>query len=90
MRRRANVKYTEFQELILQRFDTSDLPYEKRGEVERWNIDILLNGPEQYGVESEMLKYAKENKEASVDDLIRLLDKLIEDKDPPDFDNDDE
>ncbi|MCD7755812.1 MAG: hypothetical protein LUJ09_05720 [Firmicutes bacterium] len=90
MRRREGIEYTEFQELILERFDTKEMPYEKLDELNRGYIDWLLNAPEGYGVEEEMLKYAKENPEASLRELNELFDELAKDKDPPDFGGDDE
>ncbi|MBQ6058514.1 MAG: hypothetical protein IJL39_00430 [Clostridia bacterium] len=38
---------------------------------EEVNLDALFDGPEQYGVESEMLDYAKSHPNATVKELCR-------------------
>lgn len=54
---------------------------------------MLLNAPEQYEVEPEMLAYAKEHPDATVTELCEYFDKIAPEGLPPcasDWEDDDE
>lgn len=84
---------TEFQRLMVERYaeDISESgpdSYEKVSE-----FLFLLNAPEQYEVEPEMLKYAKEHPSISARDLVLYFHSFVPDGLPPcavDWEDDDE
>ncbi len=89
MRRREGAHYTEFEEKILARVDgTGMVPFEKLSQEDRDHVDCLLNGPEQYGVEKEMLAYLNSHKSATFSELVHQFDILVEGMEPPDFGDD--
>ncbi|MEG3029043.1 MAG: hypothetical protein RR827_01425 [Oscillospiraceae bacterium] len=80
---------TEFQKLVRERYSLSENPsYEEQG-----NFLCLLNAPEQYENEDEMLKYAKENPNITAKELCAYWDKITPDGLPPcavDWEDDDD
>jgi hypothetical protein len=91
MRRHKDAHYTEFEERILARVDGEGMtPFEELSQEDRDNVDCLLNGPEQYGVEREMLAYLNAHENATFSELIHQFDILVDGMEPPDFGDDDD
>ena len=70
---------SEFVQLIRER-------YEPEGEMrfaDEQNLLFLLNAPEQYEVEPEMLKYAKEHPRSTMRELIDYFHSIVPDGLPP-------
>lgn len=62
----------EYVKLIFERYDPGDTPSYAEENDFLW----LLNAPEQYEVEKEMLKYAKEHPEADMKELLDHFDSI--------------
>lgn len=80
---------SEFVQLVRERYDTDDeMSYE-----DEQTLLFLLNAPEQYEVEPEMLKYAKEHPDISARELALYFHTFVPDGLPPcavDWEDDDE
>lgn len=87
-----DVQRTEFVELMVDRF--SDDVYERNNYEDVADFLYIINGPDQDGLEPEMLEFAKAHPEASVKELIEYYEslepKIIADDDDDDDDDDDE
>ena len=72
--------------------------YEPAPEIEMSYKDenellLLLNAPEQYEIEPEMLKYAKEHEKATIEEMVDFFREIVPDGLPPcasKWDDDDE
>lgn len=84
---------TEFQRLMVERY-AADIPESGPDSYEKMNDFLgIMEAAEQYEVESEMLKYAKEHPEATVRELNEYFDSIVPDGLPPcavDWDDDEE
>lgn len=70
---------SEFIQLVRERYDPGgEMSYE-----DEQTLLFLLNAPEQYEVESEMLKYAKEHPDISARELALYFHSFVPDSLPP-------
>lgn len=67
--------YTEFQKLVDEKFNNSD--------IHKADYLFILNGPEQHCVEDEMLIFAKDNPNATIDQFIEFFDSIAPPGLPP-------
>jgi hypothetical protein len=65
---------TEYRTLFESRFKKDNMDY-----AEEQDYLFMLNAPEQYGVEVEMLNYLKNNSDISVRGMFDYFDKLVPD-----------
>lgn len=74
-----STEFTEFQRLVMERYPLGDNTiYEEKGDY-MW----LIDGPLQYENELEILKYAKENPNATLRQLNEYWDHITPDGLPP-------
>ena len=70
---------SEFIQLVRERYDPGgEMSYE-----DEHTLLFLLNAPEQYEVEPEMLKYAKEHPKISARELMLYFHSIVPDSLPP-------
>ena len=88
---------TEFQKYVDDRFGEIVYPDEKNPISYEADMDyqLLVNAPEQYEIEPEMLEYAKNHPNATMKELVEYFDKIVPPGLPPcasewDDDDDDE
>ena len=65
---------TEFVQLMVDRF--SDDVYSHNNYEDIADLLYIVNGPDQDGLEPEMLEFAKENPDATVKELIEYYESL--------------
>jgi len=65
---------SEYEMIFENRYKKDSMNY-----AEEMDYLFMINAPEQYGVEDEMLEYLKDNPEATVIDLIEYFDGLVPD-----------
>lgn len=86
----ASIKYkydldNEYIRIIFERYDPGDNP----DYTEENNFLWLLNAPEQYQVELEMLEYIKEHPDADTEELLDYFDVVAPSGLPPGDDGSD-
>lgn len=69
-----DIQRTEFVELMVDRF--SDDVYEKDNHEDIADFLYIINGPDQDGLEPEMLEFAKAHPNATVKELIEYYESL--------------
>lgn len=72
---------SEFVALMRDRFEEDEMSYN-----DETTFLFLINAPDQYDNEAEMLKYAKEHPEKTMQELIDYWDSITPDGLPPGMD----
>lgn len=68
------MKESEFVQLMRKKFQKEEMSLE-----EKTKFGFLINAPEEYETEPEMLAYVKKHPEASMDELLEYFDKITPD-----------
>lgn len=76
-----NMKESKYVQLVRDRYEKDEMSYEEEG-----TLLFLLNGPDQYGNEDEMLKYAEEHPNISMEELFEYWDSITPKGLPPEMD----
>lgn len=71
---KLGMEESEFVLLMMKRFQKDDM-----SEVDKIKFGFLINAPEDYGTEKETLEFAKNNPEASMDEIIDYFDMITPD-----------
>ena len=73
--RKSEERESEWVELVRERYEPDpdvEMSYEDEN-----NLLWLLNAPEQYDIETEMMEYAKKHPDATLKELVEYFDKIV-------------